>query len=423
MPRKRHGGNKSKARIIAVQDDNDDDRASCTASEISQISVDDISVEEENGNVVGDVESLEEKLKECIDNMSGKSSAARLASLKSIHHCFSRHYLPAILENWKVTFADNLDRSIRKCTQNELELCIHLATLLALQLGTDSCSLLSKMMSVMRNNLTDNNKLPKLRCLCATSLALCTFAAVEELEDISDVIQTLGNVWTQAKPVSTCATSVPVFCAAVSSWAILLTQLPAPHLKDTLKNYLPRLSAYLESSSVDVRVATGETLALIYELARNVYGSAFYAENHQYVLSVMQEMSVASEKCQTKRDRRVQRSSFRDIYAALKDGFAPCFKVKFGNETLVIDSWCWKLFYEMFCSVFASGMNTQLKENQFVREVFQLGLPSEDGQLCKLSKLEKKVFNQRMSKARKIYLAQLRDKRIAEPYSLENANS
>ncbi|KRZ89984.1 Interferon-related developmental regulator 1 [Trichinella sp. T8] len=121
----------------------------------------------------------------------------------------------------------------------------------------------------------------------------------------------------------------------------------------------------------------------------------------------------------------------------LQDGFAPCFKVKFGNETLIIDSWCWKLFYEMFCSVFTSGMNTQLKvetfiiifcsttsnENQFVREVFQLGLPPEDGQLCKLSKLEKKVFNQRMSKARKISLAQLRDKRIAEPYSLENTNS
>ncbi|KRZ89985.1 Interferon-related developmental regulator 1 [Trichinella sp. T8] len=318
MPRKRQGVNKAKARIIAVQDDNDDDRASCAASEISQISFDDISVDEENGNAVSDVESLEEKLKECIDNMSGKSSAARLAALKSVHHCFSRHYLPTVLENWKVTFADNLDRSVRKCTQNELEVCIHLATLLALQLGTDSCSLLCKMMSVMRNNLTDNNRLPKLRCLCATSLALCTFAAVEELEDISDAIQTLGNVWTQTKPVSTSAASVPVFCAAVSSWAVLLTQLPAPYLKDTLKNYLPRLSAYLESSSVDVRIATGETLALIYELARNVYGGPFHAENHQYVLSVMQEMSVASEKCQTKRDRRVQRSSFRDIYAAVK---------------------------------------------------------------------------------------------------------
>ncbi|XP_003380330.1 interferon-related developmental regulator family protein [Trichinella spiralis] len=291
MPRKRQGVNKSKARIIAVQDDNDDDRASCAASEISQISFDDISIDEENGNAVSDVESLEEKLKEYIDNMSGKR---------------------------KVTFADNLDRSVRKCTQNELEVCIHLATLLALQLGTDSCSLLCKMMSVMRNNLTDNNRLPKLRCLCATSLALCTFAAVEELEDISDAIQTLGNVWTQTKPVSTSAASVPVFCAAVSSWAVLLTQLPAPYLKDTLKNYLPRLSAYLESSSVDVRVATGETLALIYELARNVYDGAFYAENHQYILSVMQEMSVASEKCQTKRDRRLQRSSFRDIYAAVK---------------------------------------------------------------------------------------------------------
>lgn len=78
------------------------------------------------------------------------------------------------------------------------------------------------------------------------------------------------------------------------------------------------MSEYLESTHVDVRIAVGEALAVVYELAGELYSDGFRPPTHQKTLDVLQEMSHDSAKHHNKRDRRVQRASFRDIYAAVK---------------------------------------------------------------------------------------------------------
>lgn len=81
---------------------------------------------------------------------------------------------------------------------------------------------------------------------------------------------------------------------------------------------LSRLCEYLESTQVDVRIAAGEAFAVLYELAGELYSDGFHPPTHQKTLEMLQEMSHDSSKHHNKRDRRVQRASFRDIYSAVK---------------------------------------------------------------------------------------------------------
>lgn len=48
-------------------------------------------------------------------------------------------------------------------------------------------------------------------------------------------------------------------------------------------------------------------------------------------------------------------------------------QVRFGQEMLLLDSWCRKKQYDAFCQVLGSGMNLHLTENELLRDVFELG--------------------------------------------------
>lgn len=48
-------------------------------------------------------------------------------------------------------------------------------------------------------------------------------------------------------------------------------------------------------------------------------------------------------------------------------------QVRFGQEMLLLDSWCRRKQYDAFCQVLGSGMNLHLTENELLRDVFELG--------------------------------------------------
>lgn len=99
--------------------------------------------------------------------------------------------------------------------------------------------------------------------------------------------------------------------------------------------------------------------------------------------------------CRSKKDRKEQKSSFRDILKFIEDGQDIYEKISFnGQEVLELDSWSTKKHYDMLCKVrhfgselkvdqlitlsfqaLTSGMNLYLTESELVRDIFQLGPP------------------------------------------------
>ena len=72
----------------------------------------------------------------------------------------------------------------------------------------------------------------------------------------------------------------------------------------------------MELGSLNLRIAAGETAALVYELAYNNRMSLQGPTNN--LLDLLQEFSNESGRHKGKREKKQQKSSFRDILKSVK---------------------------------------------------------------------------------------------------------
>jgi hypothetical protein len=130
----------------------------------------------------------------------------------------------------------------------------------------------------------------------------------------------------------------------------------------------------------------------------------------------LKELATDSHKYRSKKDRKEQKSSFRDIIKFIEDGEDLYERVAFSKrETLEITSWGMKKQYDQMCKVLGSGMNLHLTENELVRSIFGLGspLPALDMNSSRPSKHERHHANQMAFKWRTQTRGKNRDKRSA----------
>ncbi|KAK2722749.1 hypothetical protein QYM36_003066 [Artemia franciscana] len=130
--------------------------------------------------------------------------------------------------------------------------------------------------------------------------------------------------------------------------------------------------------------------------------------------NMLKSLATDSQKFKAKKDRRQQRSSFKDVLRAVEEGDTPDVHIKFGTEVLVLDSWSRKKQYDAICQVLGSGMNLHLAENDFLRDIFDLGPPMlVGGVTTKVSKSERHAMNMANFKSLSIARQKNRDKRVA----------
>jgi len=203
--------------------------------------------------------------------------------------------------------------------------------------------------------------------------------------------------------------------AAVSGWSLLLSLQSPGEVHRIADPAITKLSGLLRSGDVEVRITAGEAIALVLEFAYD-YDEEFEPEDLTELIATLKQLATDSTKSRSKKDRKEQRSSFRDILRGVEEGDPPSEKVKFGQEVLFLDSWYKKLQYDWFCKVLGSGMNLHLSSNYMVREIFELPppLPAFDPAMSsKMSKTERNAANQLAFKLRTQSRNKNRDKRSA----------
>jgi len=175
--------------------------------------------------------------------------------------------------------------------------------------------------------------------------------------------------------------------ASIEGLAILLGVLETPLEK--LKSVLPILVNALSSSSLAVRLAAGETIALAYELAAPPSESDedYEAESTEPLIyddidqltSLLASLSTASTKKMSKNSRREQHSHFRDILRTVASNQPlPTQKIRFATrQELQLDSWEKLLRLKHLRRIFTHGLHVHLAANTYVRQVLDLPPPSE----------------------------------------------
>lgn len=75
--------------------------------------------------------------------------------------------------------------------------------------------------------------------------------------------------------------------------------------------HLRRMTNLLETNDLNVRIAAGESLALMYEMARD-FNRDFIGDSNG-LCDLLRDLATDGNKHKAKKDLRQQRSSFRDI--------------------------------------------------------------------------------------------------------------
>ncbi|XP_066500936.1 interferon-related developmental regulator 2 isoform X2 [Hoplias malabaricus] len=403
----------------------DDELASDVLSHYSSASESASVLEDGTGEVVDEQtaqEETEDKLKQCIDNLMDKSAKARLAALESLRSAFSSRVLYDFLLERRLTISDCLERSLKKGGGDEQAAAATLFALFCVQLGggVEAGECFQMLRPILSSIMSDSCASLPARQSCARALSLCCYVSASD--DIDDLLKCMGNLETifvgsyphgDGSLPSVKAGIPALHSAALQAWALLCTLCPASRIESIVNYHLPRLQACLDSNDVNFRIAVGETIALLYELGRDI-DQEFEYEDCDALCESLKGLATDSNKYRAKNDRRKQRSIFREVLHYIENEEFSEEKVRFGIEVIYIDGWVRRRIYEVFKEVLESGVSLHLKLNPLLRDIFGLGAPlilDAAVKANKISRTERHLFNSAASKARTKLRNKVRDKR------------
>ncbi|XP_019402987.1 PREDICTED: interferon-related developmental regulator 2 isoform X2 [Crocodylus porosus] len=433
MPRSRRGhaarrggrGTRSSAKTDSQA--SDDEAASEVLSHCSSASEGTSVAEEGTGSDTVDEqaqqEEVEDKLKECIDNVLDKSAKTRQVALENLRLAFSSKMLFDFLLERRLTLTDSLEKCLKKGKGEEQSLAATVLTLLCLQMGSgpEGEEVFRSLKPLLINILTDASASPVSRQSCAVALGMCCYIAAADLEDLISCLTCLEGIFSTSCPEE--GNSMPaqhspllqtLHCNALQSWSLLLTICPSSYIKKILDNHLLKLPLMLSSDNVNLRIAAGETIAVLFELARDMEEDDFY-EDTDLLCTKLKALATDSNKYRAKTDRRRQRSIFRDVLHFIESGEFHEETIRFGLECMYVDSWVRRRTYDAFKEVLGSGVRHHLQNNELLREIFDLGPPlvldAAAIKASKISRFEKHLYNSAAFKARTKARSRVRDKR------------
>ncbi|CAI9550985.1 unnamed protein product [Staurois parvus] len=396
----------------------DDDSSLETMSQCSSFS--DAASYQEDGAEVDEIaaqEDFEFKLKGLIDLTMDKSAKTRQTALEGLKNGLASKILNDFILERRLTITDSIERCLKKGKGEEQRIAAALACLLCCQLGSgnESEEVFKTLAPTLKTIVCDRSASTQARQACATYLGLCCFIAADDIEDLYGTMECLENLFTkQYRSEGGADSCSALHIQALQSWTLLLTICHTSEAKKKIDIHLPKLPRLLSCEDVNMRITAGETLAVLFEIAREA-DADFYYEDIEPLTQTLKALATDCNKHRAKVDRRKQRSVFRDVLRAVEDGDFQAETIRFGRERMHIDCWVKRLTYDVFKELFGSGMQFHLLTNGFLRSIFELGPPlclsAADIGAMKTSRVERHMNNSAAFKARTKARSKLRDKR------------
>ncbi|OQV14095.1 putative Interferon-related developmental regulator 1 [Hypsibius exemplaris] len=389
-------------------DGNNEDAGSEVGTHISSLSdtkTTDLDAEaplggEGQAEFTGSLDQLEDKLKDAIEKCTDSSVKSRETALAEINLGLERRLLYDFIVGRVETFADIVERSLRRGKSAEQNLAARLSALLCVQLGGDCGEFFNKVRSALLTTYSDVSVSALARAACAEALGIGSFIADEEPDVFNDTIRRFSKTFS-ASYLKGDHTS-PIISAEVSelhrqsllSWSLLLSVASDGIITEEVAQHLHKLPDLLETGDTDFRIASGESIALMNEMIRDLPSGYSKMPELAKLCLRLRELSTESTKHKAKKDKKQQRSSFREILHSIEDGDGSFQRIRFGKEVLDLHTWRHKLQYEALCSVLHTGINYHLRANPLIRDIFDLGDPLPESMIADNSKKGDKFLRQ-----------------------------
>lgn len=354
-------------------------------------------------------DDFEQILADNIDGATQRSSRGRQCALIAVQKALKSRIVSEFVSDRKITILDCIEKCVKRGTPEDRVLASSIAALLCVQLGAGSESqvVFKTLKPHLITVIQDKTAASAARASCGTALALCCFIASEDTDELFECLSVLEGIFDNKKTVK--ANEVEVYSNVLLAWALLLSVTPSEQAYQLINKHLRRMTNLLETSDLNVRIAAGESLALMYEMARD-FNRDFIGDSNG-LCDLLRDLATDGNKHKAKKDLRQQRSSFRDILKTVEDGISPDDVVKFGTEYLQLQSWVQRRQYTALKDVLGTGVTVHLQENDLLRDIFDLGPQVKSSEVQKASRYQRQLYNNAMSKARTLVRGKNRDKR------------
>ncbi|XP_063532617.1 interferon-related developmental regulator 2 [Cydia strobilella] len=371
-------------------------------------------------------EKFEEKVMETIDGLGARANAARAAAFVSLRAALQRRYLAPLLANHKATLADHLTKAIRRGRDGERKAAASLAPLLALQIGEDGTEeYIKEVRPALAACAVDKTASIETRTECCLSLSVVCYLLEEDLSEILEVMRMYETIFSgsylkgdgSVKVSGLAVEQGALHAAALDGWALLLSLPPAEHTAALLRTTppgLPRLADLLTAASLEVRMAAGGALAIAYECIAETEAGDDASDYVDSLLPRLDELARDSHKFRAKKERKLQRATFRDILKYFEEDTVPALSVRVGTEKVECGTWWARAAYGALAATLGAGLQALAPHSSALRHA--LGLPDTCATPLpkkKLNKLHRHLANNAADKARTVARGKNRDKRSA----------
>ncbi|KAI5925126.1 interferon-related developmental regulator-domain-containing protein [Camillea tinctor] len=344
------------------------------------------------------IDRLHSHIEDLVDRKRS-STQGRESSLISYTNLLRHHYAAEHVETRFGELIPALMRSVRSSSNIEETLAALRAltvTILSTQSDTVYGHVYPTLKGVCHDSEESSIKVAAIEAMCiATMCGGGSLTAAEELmELLLEIIESDGHSIEAGD-------NGPVVCAALAGWGFVATNLDDLH--EQSETALEAFTEQLDSIDVDVQIAAGNNIALIFEAAREYEEETEESWNLQYdhhrLVQRMSALARESSKSVSKKNRKQLHSSFNSIVTSLEHGRGPAYsttkrvvnphtggkktdisrgedvefgyreKIRIHNLSMVIDSWSLSARLEMIKPIIGGGLATHYMENPAIKEL------------------------------------------------------
>lgn len=343
-------------------------------------------------------ERLGDRIAELLDRKRS-STKGREACLLAYTHIIRHHYAEEYLEPQLNELVPALLKSIRSGSNTD-ETLAGIKALTMTILSTESENFYDRVYPTLKGVCQDSAEgSVKVEAIEAMSLVtMCGGGSVVAAEELLDFL--LEIVESDGHSIEA-GDNGPVVSAALSAWGFVASNLD--DLQGQSDQALEVFTEQLDSIEVDVQVAAGMNIALVFEAAREGEEETEEAWNLQYdqhkLVQRMTALVRESSKAVSKKDRKHLHGSFNSVLTSLEHGKGPGYstarrmaanphtggtktdfseeyreygyreKIRIHNISMTIDTWSLSARVEMLRSVLGAGLATHYLENPVVKDL------------------------------------------------------
>ncbi|PVZ96639.1 hypothetical protein BB558_002768 [Smittium angustum] len=310
-------------------------------------------------------EQLISALNVLLDKMSEKRTSTREEGLQGVCSIMAHKYIGEFQQGNKESYLEGFKRCLKGSkTLKEGLLAIRGIALWFVQFGEDEGGIYSDVCSFLTKFISDTDSVT-LKAQAIHTISLANFISSNDTREAIEVLKICSKIFTHWQ-------SAELTLLALGSYGLLMSTLGEsnPDLAYQIfeKDYEAHLNM-LESENVDVRIASSENIALMYEIMSQDK-TDFEFDNHYELVEKIEEMSKDSTKKHKKKDKTVQKSALRQVYLLFTENESPEVKLNFKNNYVRFENYTKIFRLNAIRLTVMNGLYMQFVENPLMHSIF-----------------------------------------------------